>query len=142
MDNGLVEVKGGNDGKKVINSISLDNTNAQWQSIQVGMTKIFQVHGPTKACRWLYKNSSGGFSTLAETSLNHNRSHFALANLGDRFIFAIGGSSENSCMSSAERFDIENNIWEVLPALREARQGASACVHDGSVYVVCGLANG
>ena len=78
---------------------------------------------------------------MAETSLNHSRNHFALANIGDRFICAIGGSNDNNCLSSAERFDIENSIWEVLPPLREARQGASACAHDGSVYVVCGLAN-
>lgn len=78
---------------------------------------------------------------MTETSLNHSRNHFALANIGDRFIMAIGGSNDNNCLSSTERFDIENSYWEVLPPLSEARQGASACVHDGSVYVVCGLAN-
>ena len=41
-----------------------------------------------------------------ETSMNVARINFAIASLGDRFIYAIGGEQNNNIIHSAERFDI------------------------------------
>ena len=67
------------------------------------------------------------------------RTHFAIAALGDRYVYAIGGENNSKLISSAERFDIANNQWDTLPDLNEGRMGAAACVHDGCVYVFGGL---
>lgn len=51
-------------------------------------------------------------------------------------MYVVGGSSESSRLSSAERYDVSCDQWSSLPEMSVARNGVGVIVAGG--IVVCG----
>ena len=71
----------------------------------------------------------------------------AAAMRGSLYIFGGFRSSdarraEAVTLSSAERFDPERNLWEVLPPMGSERWGSAAAAMGGSLYVLGGSGSG
>lgn len=54
-------------------------------------------------------------------------------------LYAIGGFSNNQCLSSVERYNPTGSQWSFVAALNTARCLASAAVLQGQLYVVGGF---
>ena len=61
-----------------------------------------------------------------------------MANLSDKYVFMIGGSKTVLAKKSVSRYDIENNRWEYVHELNQARISASACSLKDKIYVFGG----
>jgi N-acetylneuraminic acid mutarotase len=58
----------------------------------------------------------------------------------DGKIYALGGygGGENSCLSSAERFDFTSGKWEIIAPMNEARRALSAVALPDGIYAIGG----
>mmetsp|Transcript_36600 Transcript_36600/g.82740 ORF Transcript_36600/g.82740 Transcript_36600/m.82740 type:complete len:918 (-) Transcript_36600:96-2849(-) len=58
-----------------------------------------------------------------------------------RYLYMCGGSTSGTHMSgvnTAERFDLQTNLWEVLPPMNSPRAGGAAAVGPRGMIVICG----
>jgi N-acetylneuraminic acid mutarotase len=66
--------------------------------------------------------------------------HNLVFNSGRKMVFAIGGyERERGYLKETEVYSIENRQWYKLAELNVERSKATACMHNGSVYVFGGL---
>ena len=58
----------------------------------------------------------------------------------DGRIYAIGGygGGDNSCLSSAERFDFTTGLWELITPMKEPRRALSAVALPDGIYAIGG----
>ena len=66
------------------------------------------------------------------------RSFPSFSKVNDKFLFLIGGANSNDYMNSCVRYDVEKNLWEVMPFMIEGRMSHSSCFLENKVYVFCG----
>ena len=71
------------------------------------------------------------------TAMNVSRSLLAAVILDD-CIIAIGGHDGDHVLASVECYSFRSKKWSFLTPMKTARQGHSACVLDGKIYVVGG----
>ena len=60
----------------------------------------------------------------------------------DGKIYAIGGyggTNNQSCMNSVERYDPNTDSWELLANLNEGRRALSTISFDGFIYAIGGM---
>ena len=58
----------------------------------------------------------------------------------DGKIYAIGGygGGDNSCLSSAERFDSHTGKWELIASMNEPRRALTAVALPDGIYAIGG----
>ncbi len=66
----------------------------------------------------------------------------AVAVVYENKIFLIGGEEDNEVLDNVEIYDPQTNRWEDGEDLRNAREGHSAVVFDGKLYVIGGTKGG
>lgn len=70
----------------------------------------------------------------------HRRDELAACVGPDQRIYAVGGygGGDNSCLDTAERFDLNTNTWERIAPLREGRRALAVVALPDGVYAVGG----
>ncbi|KAL3308295.1 influenza virus NS1A binding protein, partial [Cichlidogyrus casuarinus] len=69
------------------------------------------------------------------------RCHFALSRIGDA-IFVFGGWNGENCLSTCERYNLEENQWSVIQPMKYERYGCSASTFRNQIFVVGGWGTG
>ena len=59
----------------------------------------------------------------------------AICKLNNSHIFVCGGQNNKA----AQRFNVQEKLWESLPDMNEPRSEAGAVAVNGSLYVFCGF---
>jgi len=73
------------------------------------------------------------YKVVKKASMNYARcAHTMISD--DKYIYAVGGEDLNT----VERYDIENDIWEVLPNMRNKRMYPILYVYKGYLYAFFG----
>ncbi|XP_076811834.1 kelch-like protein 23 [Clavelina lepadiformis] len=54
-------------------------------------------------------------------------------------IYAIGGHDGSNRLSSVEKYNLDTKTWIDVPSMNEERNGGSACVVDGLIWVFGGF---
>jgi len=72
--------------------------------------------------------------------MNMKRDELAACMGPDGRIYAIGGygGGENSCLASAERFDLKTGKWELIAPMKEPRRALSAVALPDGIYAIGG----
>jgi len=73
------------------------------------------------------------YKVVKKASMNYSRcAHTMISD--DKYIYAVGGEDLNA----VERYDIENDIWEILPNMRNKRMYPILYVYKGYLYAFFG----
>ena len=73
------------------------------------------------------------YKVVKKASMNYARcAHTMISD--DKYIYAVGGEDLNA----VERYDIENDIWEILPNMRNKRMYPILYVYKGYLYAFFG----
>ncbi len=85
------------------------------------------------------KQSLATFKPLAD--MRHQRHGHSACAAGDKFI-VVTGSRNDKVGSTCEIYDVEQNKWSDLPAMRMPRHYHSSCCFNSSlIFVFCGIQN-
>lgn len=124
----VVKISGTGTSKQITRQ-AMQSSEAGWTTIQVG-NELFQAQDNTKSCRWV--NLSG--NSREERPMITEHAGFAMCKLNDSHVFIVGG--ENS--KFAERFNVQDKLWEAMPEMNQPRLQPGACTLNGALYVFCG----
>lgn len=67
--------------------------------------------------------------------INECFSYFRLSH----FIYVVGGFDGTRQLSSVERYDTENQVWDTVDSIKIARSALSLTVLDGKLYAMGGF---
>ena len=72
--------------------------------------------------------------------MNMKRDELAACLGPDGRIYAIGGygGGDNTCLSTAERFDFKTGKWEMITPMKEPRRALSAVALPDGIYAIGG----
>ena len=76
---------------------------------------------------------SDDFKVVKKASMNYGRSGHTMISDG-KYIYAVGGED----MDSVERYDIDNDVWEILPKMNNKRMYPILYVYNGYLYAFFG----
>ena len=65
-----------------------------------------------------------------------NRENPSLANLDDKYVFILGGSSRKKL--STDYYNVGSNTWTKGPMMNAPRYNFSTCILDGILYAFNG----
>lgn len=157
---GKLFVFGGYDGVLLQRSAEeLDTTRGTWEALpsmpeeraQAGATAVFDRiflcggfgGGEELASVHMFDSTSRTWPVQRIPPMLRRRVDLAAVSVG-YLLFAIGGSSEGESLASVEKLNLqpdladgEENAWQEIPPMSEARRGAAAAVMRGLIWV-CG----
>jgi hypothetical protein len=90
---------------------------------------------PLGSCE-MFNPHSGTWTSLA--SLNYPRFGHAVATLGGRYIYVLGGDCRRNLVSPIERYDTMTGKWEVVGQLPVPVAGGRMLERNGKFYLVGG----
>lgn len=67
------------------------------------------------------------------------RSFFACGSVGGRIIVAGGHDDNKNALRSAEMYDLDRDVWEPLPDMRQERDECKGAVVDGKFLAISGF---
>ena len=76
--------------------------------------------------------------TTDQKSMHYNRLKHCLVNVGDKYLYAIGGYGDAGKLRVCEKFSIEKDHWKIVPSLNHARLSAISCVVQHYIYLIGG----
>lgn len=53
-------------------------------------------------------------------------------------VYVVGGRNSRHCLNTAEKYDIEENKWKIVPPMMQVRTAVGMATVDGVLYVVGG----
>ncbi|KAL8150173.1 hypothetical protein V2J09_019981 [Rumex salicifolius] len=107
------------------------------ESLAVGTELL--LFGKEVTSHVVYKYSILTNSWSLGKRMNAPRCLFGSASLGHIAILAGGCDSQGNILSSAELYDSENELWDVLPSMNKPRKMCSGVFMDGKFYVIGGI---
>ncbi|KAK9669268.1 hypothetical protein RND81_13G120600 [Saponaria officinalis] len=110
------------------------------ESLAVGTELL--VFGKGITTHLIYKYSLLTNSWSSGTQMNTPRCLFGSSTLGEIAICAGGCDVWGNVFSSAELYNSETGIWEILPSMNKARKKCSAVFMDKKFYVLGGFGVG
>eukprot|EP01022_Parablepharisma_sp_SALTPOND_P022937 TRINITY_DN470_c1_g2_i4.p1 TRINITY_DN470_c1_g2~~TRINITY_DN470_c1_g2_i4.p1 ORF type:complete len:654 (-),score=31.30 TRINITY_DN470_c1_g2_i4:757-2718(-) len=82
---------------------------------------------------------------IPKSNMSYSRYRFETCVFRDNFIYAICGDGHSvplpvgSQLNTVDRYDIENDKWELMPSLNERRGYCAACLLSSTIYVFGGF---
>ncbi|CAB0033122.1 unnamed protein product [Trichogramma brassicae] len=130
----LIYIIGGYDGHNYFHTVrSFDPVSKEWREracmYHARCYVSTCVHG-TQITRQKKKNM---------TKIRHLLSIAVLSPVADGKIYALGGNSGMTRLSSCERYDPGANQWELIAPMNWPRSDASAAALDDKIYIVGGF---
>lgn len=88
--------------------------------------------------RSIYIFSFSSWSWKRGSNMPSTRSFFACAAVGESIFVAGGHDNTKFALSTAERYDLSSDSWEILPRMHELRDECTGASLQGKFYAISG----